>query len=255
MSSNIFAKTGGSKSEIIPPWFSGAELCIGHGHLLEHIHNTFGVLVSGDNRLPNMGVCPPGSGLASPLLDGLRCVGGAALRHGSRATDANGEIGTTSTAGWGPPNGPAPGIGQHAGFSRVVLELDSAVGYKVERTTPTSGADEWVISLDAGAKPRSVHRRFDFIESVEIVPTSGTRSTVRVRLRGEDLKLSEMILANPPRIVVDVMGPTEPTATSRARAPGAKPIAVVAAESKQPAPKATAKLAKKKSSTSKYLLY
>ncbi|MFP6630915.1 MAG: LPXTG cell wall anchor domain-containing protein [Myxococcota bacterium] len=115
-------------------------------------------------------------------------------------------------------------VGQHAGFSRVVLELDSAVGYKVERTTPTSGADEWVISLDAGAKPRSVHRRFDFIESVEIVPTSGTRSTVRVRLRGEDLELSEMILANPPRIVLDVHrdAPMRDTPAKPARAPEAE---------------------------------
>lgn len=58
--------------------------------------NTFGVLVSGDNALPNMGACPPGSGLASPLLDGLRCTGGAVQRHGARPTDGNGDVGFTT---------------------------------------------------------------------------------------------------------------------------------------------------------------
>jgi len=95
-------------------------------------------------------------------------------------------------------------VGQHAGFSRVVFELDSPVGYKVERRRPDAGADELVISLDAGAEAKTVDRGFDFIESLVIVPGTGSRSTVRVRLKGEDLKLKEMILANPPRIVLDV---------------------------------------------------
>ena len=95
-------------------------------------------------------------------------------------------------------------VGQHAGFSRVVFELDSPAGYKVERNWPGSGADELVISLDAGAEARIVDRGFDFIESVEIVPQTSTLSRVRVRLKGEDFQLKEMILANPPRIVLDV---------------------------------------------------
>ena len=77
--------------------------------------STFGVLTSADNQLPQMGACPPGSGIASALLDGLRCVGGAAQRHGSRATDANGDIGVTNN-GWGPPSGPAGGLIAQGGF-------------------------------------------------------------------------------------------------------------------------------------------
>ena len=77
---------------------------------------TFGVLISGDNRLPAAGPCPPGSGIQSATLDGLRCVGGAALRHGSRATDANGDIGVTNN-GWGPPSGPPGGLIASGGFA------------------------------------------------------------------------------------------------------------------------------------------
>lgn len=53
--------------------------------------DTFAVLLSGANALPNQGPCPPGTGIvAVPALDGLRCVGGDLQRHGSRATNAFG---------------------------------------------------------------------------------------------------------------------------------------------------------------------
>ena len=71
--------------------------------------STFGVLFSAINQLPNFGACPPGSGVAGTSLDGLRCVGGSAVRNGARPSDANGDIGVT-TNGWGPPNGPPGGL-------------------------------------------------------------------------------------------------------------------------------------------------
>ncbi len=81
---------------------------------------TFGVLVSGDNRLPS-GIMNPcfglDSGILSPgTLDGLRCVGGNLARHGTRATDDSGDIGFTNS-GWGPPDGPSGGIAAQAGFT------------------------------------------------------------------------------------------------------------------------------------------
>ena len=60
----------------------------------------FAVLVSGANALPQAGPCPPGSGLSGSALDGLRCVGGGLVRHGARAVDPAGAVGTT-TPGWG----------------------------------------------------------------------------------------------------------------------------------------------------------
>ena len=74
--------------------------------------NTFAVLISGANQLPAMGACPPGSGIAAATLDGLRCVGGSVLRHGSRSLDATG----STTTGWGPPANPMAGIGVTSGF-------------------------------------------------------------------------------------------------------------------------------------------
>ena len=82
--------------------------------------STFAVLLSGANRQTNNVLNPcywqnPGSGVQSSSLDGLRCIGGDVQRHGSRQTDANGDVGFT-TAGWGPPNNPVAGIGVAYGF-------------------------------------------------------------------------------------------------------------------------------------------
>ncbi|MEM7515627.1 MAG: hypothetical protein AAF368_01705 [Planctomycetota bacterium] len=81
--------------------------------------STFGILSSGDNRLPNNAVNPCfglGSGVSSVALDGLRCTGGGVLRHGTRSTDAQGQIGTT-TPGWGLPDGPMGGLIAQGGFT------------------------------------------------------------------------------------------------------------------------------------------
>ncbi len=74
---------------------------------------SFGVLVSGDNRLPMPGVCPEGTGTTSAALDGLRCVGTNIQRHGSRATNGAGN----SISPWGPPGGPPGGLIAQGGFS------------------------------------------------------------------------------------------------------------------------------------------
>lgn len=137
-------------------------------------------------------------------------------------------------------------VGRHPTFTRIVFETDIPAGYRIERQSDASGdATSITVTMEASSKPLSVSSGSSLVESVT-VGEDPEGAVADIRLKQPGLRFKAMILANPPRIVVDVMGPTEPTATSRARAPGAKPIAVVAAESKQPAPKATAKLAKKK---------
>ncbi len=136
-------------------------------------------------------------------------------------------------------------VGQHAGYSRLVFELDAPVGYKVERHAPSAGTQELVVSLDAAAKSQTVRGKLDFIESVEITSESSRRSTVRVRLKGDDLKLKEMILANPPRIVLDVLNEgaiakAKQAEKDRARAALAKKKAAAKSVAKvepKPAPK------------------
>ena len=79
--------------------------------------SSFALLASMKFQLPQMGMCPPGSGIAQPiLLDGLRCAGIELMRHGARPTDANGSVGIT-TPGWGTPNGPPGGLIAHGGYT------------------------------------------------------------------------------------------------------------------------------------------
>lgn len=78
--------------------------------------NTFALLASGDNALPLSGPCPPGSGSAGTILNGLRCVGGNLRRHGARGTDSNGDAGLTNN-GWGGASPPAVGIVAQGGFA------------------------------------------------------------------------------------------------------------------------------------------
>ena len=80
---------------------------------------SFAVLTSGANRAPNNIANPCfglDSGLQATTLDGLRCVVTSVQRHGSRPTDANGNVGVT-TNGWGPPNGPPGGLLAMGGFT------------------------------------------------------------------------------------------------------------------------------------------
>ncbi len=74
----------------------------------------FAVLLAGDFRLPAAGVCPPGSGVFTPLspLDGLRCIGGGIRRHGGRALDATG----ANIVPWGGVGPPAIGLIAQGGY-------------------------------------------------------------------------------------------------------------------------------------------
>ncbi|MEM7517790.1 MAG: hypothetical protein AAF368_12820, partial [Planctomycetota bacterium] len=79
---------------------------------------TSGTLFSGANQLPANAINPCfafASGVDN-LGDGLRCMGGSALRHGTRFSDTNGDIGETNN-GWGPPNGPPGGLIAFSGFA------------------------------------------------------------------------------------------------------------------------------------------
>lgn len=126
-------------------------------------------------------------------------------------------------------------IGRHAEFTRVVFELDRAAGYRIERADPTSDVTELVVSLDASSIPRRIQSTKSLIEQVEVEP-SGGRSIIRVRLAKDGLRLKEMILANPPRIVLDVLA--DPASLAKAKAT-AKPSAA-------PAPKPAPRVAEKK---------
>lgn len=81
--------------------------------VLDASPESFAILVSAQNLLPQTGPCTPGDGISSPLLDGLRCVGGNLRRHGIRATDSAG----SNFEPWGPPGGPSGGLLQQGAFA------------------------------------------------------------------------------------------------------------------------------------------
>jgi hypothetical protein len=120
-------------------------------------------------------------------------------------------------------------IGRHAEFTRVVFELDRAAGYRIERSDPKSDVAELVISFEASSIPRRLKSSKSLIAQVEVEP-SGRRSIARIRLSKNGLKLKEMILASPPRIVLDFLSDKKAaplvakTVAKTAVKPKAKPV-------------------------------
>jgi hypothetical protein len=128
-------------------------------------------------------------------------------------------------------------IGRHAEFTRVVFELDRAAGYRIERADPASDVAELVVSLDASSIPRRIQSSKSLIEQVDVEP-AGSRSIVHIKLAKDGLRLKEMILASPPRIVLDVLeDPATLAAAKAARKPSPKATT---------SPKPVAKVAEKK---------
>lgn len=95
-------------------------------------------------------------------------------------------------------------VGKHPTFTRVVFQLDRAAGYRIERSDPSMDVAELIVSLEASSIPRSIAKKKALIEQVDVEP-NGPRSTARVRLSQDGLRLKEMILTNPPRIVLDLL--------------------------------------------------
>jgi len=91
-------------------------------------------------------------------------------------------------------------VGRHPEFTRIVFELDEQAGYRIKRSDR-----DLVVTLEATSGPWTLGRSGG-IESVK-VERSATHSIVRIRLRENGLRLHEMILANPPRIVLDLRSP------------------------------------------------
>lgn len=136
-------------------------------------------------------------------------------------------------------------VGPHPTFTRVVFELDVPSGYRVERRTPVGGgATEIVVTLEASSRARSIASRSKLIEAVSVDEGVG-QSVARIRLQKPGLRLREMILADPPRIVLDVMADdaevaARPAARKRPPAPAPKREVVEEAPPKPPVPEPAA---------------
>jgi len=132
-------------------------------------------------------------------------------------------------------------VGRHAEFTRVVFELDRAAGYRIERTVSASGVTELVVSVEATSIPRHIDSPKLLITKVDVTP-SGDRSIARIAIVKNGLRLKEMILSNPSRIVLDVLSDAPVVAKALAVRKASTPTTVAA--SKKSAPKAPSVVAK-----------
>jgi len=128
-------------------------------------------------------------------------------------------------------------VGTHEDHTRIVLQLDAAADYRMV----SSGKEDLVVALDAQSSARQVPSKSPLVRSVRVEP-SGTGSTVHVKLAQPDVQVTEMILANPPRIVFDLARGEAPVASTTPKLPAMaaakpEPIAPVAAPEPPPAPK------------------
>ncbi len=131
-------------------------------------------------------------------------------------------------------------VGSHPKFTRVVFELDGAAGYKIERVG-TAAAPILRVQLDASSRAHELRATGD-VRGVKV--EAGSRALAHIALGKPGLRLQEMILSNPPRIVLDLIATesalaaapkTAPAPPRTAAAPARKP-AVVATPARKPAP-------------------
>ena len=93
-------------------------------------------------------------------------------------------------------------VGNHPTFTRLVFEMDGFAGYRVERQTGADGTEQLVVTLEASTPPREITSKSVGIESVRVAEGTN-QATAQIQLRKSGLQMKEMILSNPPRIVLD----------------------------------------------------
>ncbi len=124
-------------------------------------------------------------------------------------------------------------VGAHPKYTRIVFELDGRAGYRVERVG-TDAAPELRITIEASSSARELRSSGD-VRGVKV--DAGTKARAHIALRQSGLRVREMMMSDPPRIVLDVMKPE--TALAAAGKPAqSKPTETKAAQSKPAATKA-----------------
>jgi hypothetical protein len=93
-------------------------------------------------------------------------------------------------------------VGNHPSFTRLVFEMDAFAGYQVERRVGTDGVEQLTVTLEASTPAREITSKSVGIESVKIAE-GVDQAIAQIRLRKPGLQMTEMILSNPPRIVLD----------------------------------------------------
>jgi hypothetical protein len=119
-------------------------------------------------------------------------------------------------------------VGTHENHTRIVLELDEAASYRL--APPAAGGSQLQIQLEADSAARHIASKSPLVKAVRVEP-SQRGSTISVDLTKGNVEISEMVLANPPRIVLDVKPAGSMAAMTAPPAAAPKP---------EPAPRPTA---------------
>ena len=110
-------------------------------------------------------------------------------------------------------------VGRHAEYTRIVFETDAPVRYRVTRDE----SGELRVRLEATASPRRVGSKSEVLREV-VVEGEGTGSVARLALARGEVDVREMVLENPPRIVLDLT-PRVASATAVAERAKPRPVA------------------------------
>ena len=128
-------------------------------------------------------------------------------------------------------------VGVHPKFTRIVFELDGRAGYQVERAG-TDAAPELRITIEAMSSARELRANGD-VRGVKV--DAGTKARAHIALRQPGLRVHEMMLSDPPRIVIDLHKPETAVAATAKPAPKPKPKAAEKTPAPAPEPKVAAK--------------
>jgi len=100
-------------------------------------------------------------------------------------------------------------LGRHSDYTRIVFELDAPAGYRLEQGQAEGGSTELVVTLDARASDKSEMLHGSLVRDVTLTGV-GARSVARITIPRTGLRVKEMILSAPPRIVLDVLAANSP---------------------------------------------
>jgi hypothetical protein len=103
-------------------------------------------------------------------------------------------------------------VGNHPTFTRVVFEFDAPTGYRLERHSDDEAENTIVVTFDAASPQRTITSRSPGVSSVS-VEASQSVALARIVARKSGMAIKEMILADPPRVVLDLMLPVSAVAT------------------------------------------
>jgi hypothetical protein len=140
-------------------------------------------------------------------------------------------------------------VGNHPTFTRLVFEMDAFTGYQVARQMGADGSEQLTVTLEASTRSREITSKSVGIASVNI-PESTDQAIAKIQLRKPGLQMKEMILSNPPRIVLDFVhsaaAVAELTGDPYAKPAPAEPKPVAKVVEPKPAPKPVAKVVEPK---------